>query len=60
MKARIEESLSRIFSRKYNANIKIVFKEREDEQRRDHNRVSGVSSNARKRNQQTEKEDNAG
>ena len=50
MKARIEEVLSRILSRKYDANIKITFKERTDEQRRDNNRVSGASSNARKRN----------
>ena len=51
MKARIEEVLSRILSEKYDANIKITFKEKTDEQRRDNHRVSGVSSNARKRNQ---------
>ena len=51
MKSRIEEVMSRIFSEKYDAHIKIVFKEREDEQGRDNHRVSRVSSNARKRNQ---------
>ena len=50
MKTRIEEVLSRILSEKYDAKIKIVFKERKDEQRRDHNRASGVSPNARKGN----------
>lgn len=49
MKARIEELLSRILSEKYDAKITIKFKEKNDEQRRDNNRVSGVSSDARKR-----------
>lgn len=50
MKSRIEEVMSRIFSEKYNAKIKITFKEREDEQRRDNHRVSRAGANARKRN----------
>lgn len=48
MKARIEETMSRILSRKYDANIKIRFKEREDEQRRDNHGASITGSNARK------------
>lgn len=40
MKARIEEVLSRILSEKHDAQIKLIFKEREDEQRRDNYRVS--------------------
>ena len=40
MKARIEEVLSRILSEKHDAQIKLIFKEREDEQRRDNHRVS--------------------
>lgn len=52
MKARIEEVMSRIFSEKYDANIKITFKEKTDEQRRDNHRVSRASSNARKRNKE--------
>lgn len=55
MKARIEEVMSRIFSDKYDAHIKITFKEKTDEQRRDNHRVSGNGSNARKRNKQTKK-----
>ena len=49
MKARIEETLSRIFSRKFDANIKIVFEEREDEQRRNNIGTRRGNSNARKR-----------
>lgn len=56
MKTRIEEVMSRIFSDKYDAHIKIVFKEREDEQRRDNHRTSGSGSNARKRNQKVKRE----
>lgn len=48
MRARIEEVLSGILSRKYDANIKITFKERTDEQRRDHNKISGVNSSKRR------------
>ena len=50
MKSRIEEVLSRILSEKHDANIKITFKERTDEERRDNHGISGASSNARKRN----------
>ena len=57
MRSRIEEVMSRIFSEKYNANIKITFKERTDEQGRDYHRVSGASSNARKRTSKTKKKD---
>ena len=56
MKARIEEVMSRILSEKYDANIKITFKEKTDEQRRDNHRASGVDSNARKRNQKIKRE----
>ena len=49
MKARIEEVLSRILSKKHGAKIKIVFEEREDEQRRDNFRTCGSGSDARKR-----------
>ena len=49
MKSRIEEVMSRILSEKHDAKIKITFKERTDEQRRDYNRVSRSNSNARKR-----------
>lgn len=51
MKARIEETLSRILSKKFDAKIKITFEEKTDEQRRDNHRVGRVGSNARKRNQ---------
>ena len=50
MKSRIEEVVSRILSEKYDAKIKVTFKEREDEQRRDHYRTGGTDSNAGKRN----------
>ena len=49
MKARIEEVLSRILSKKYGAKIKIEFEEREDEQRRDNSRAGINYSYARKR-----------
>ena len=49
MKSRVEEILSRILSKKYDAKIKITFKEKDDEQRRDNHRVSRAGSNARKR-----------
>ena len=49
MKSRIEEVLSRILSEKHDAKIKIKFKEQDNEQRRNNNRVSRVGSNARKR-----------
>ena len=52
MKSRIEEVLSRILSEKYDAHIKITFKEREDEQGRDHNGISRNDSDARKRNKE--------
>lgn len=52
MKSRIEEVLSRILSEKHDANIKIIFKEREDERRRGNSRVSGDSVNARPRNKE--------
>ena len=54
MKSRIEEVLSRILSEKYDAKVKIKFKEKTDEQRRDNNGVSRVSPNARKRNKKVE------
>lgn len=56
MKARIEEVLSRILSEKHDAHIKVEFKEREDEQRRDHKRVSRANTNARKRDKETKRE----
>ena len=49
MKARIEEVMSRILSEKHDANIKITFKERTDEQRRDNNGTGRTGVNARKR-----------
>lgn len=49
MKSRIEEVLSRILSEKHDAYVKVVFKEREDEQRRNNNGASITSSDARKR-----------
>lgn len=49
MKSRIEEVLSRILSQKHDAKITIKFKEREDEQRRDHRGTGITSPNARKR-----------
>lgn len=49
MKARIEETLSRILSKKFDAKIKIVFKEREDEQRRDNSGASIASADAGER-----------
>lgn len=49
MKARIEEVLSRILSKKYGAKIEIEFEEREDEQGRDDSRTSVNHSYARKR-----------
>ena len=51
MKARIEEVLSRILSRKYDAKIEIEFEEREDEQGRDNSRTGIDHSYARKRDQ---------
>lgn len=51
MKSRIEEVMSRILSEKHDAKIKITFKERADEQRRDHNRAGRIDPDARKRNQ---------
>ena len=53
MKSRIEEVMSRILSEKHDAKIKITFKERKDEQRRDNHGVSGNDIDARKRNQKT-------
>ena len=47
MKARIEEVMSRILSEKHDANIKITFKEKMDEQRRNNNRTGRTGSNAR-------------
>lgn len=52
MKTRIEEVLSRILSKKYDAKIKITFKERTDEQRRNNHGTGRAGSNARKRNRQ--------
>ena len=49
MRDRIGEVLSRLLSEKYDANIKIKFKEREDEQGRDNKRVSRGNSTAGKR-----------
>lgn len=49
MRDRIGEVLSRLLSEKYDANIKVTFKEREDEQRRDNYRASRVDIDARKR-----------
>lgn len=59
MKARIEEVLSRILSEKHDAKIKVKFKERADEQRRDNNGASGAGSNAGKRNQNVKKKNRA-
>lgn len=53
MKSRIEEVLSRILSEKYDAKVKITFKEREDEQRRDYHGASGASSDAGKGTRKT-------
>lgn len=47
MRARIAEIMSRIFSKKYDANVKIIFKERLDEQRRDDRRISRVGVDER-------------
>ena len=55
MRDRIGEVLSRLLSEKHDANINIRFKEKTDEQRRDNHRVSGVSSNARKRNKEVKR-----
>jgi hypothetical protein len=55
MKTRIEEVLSRILSRKYDAKIKIKFKESTDEQGRNNHRVSRDDIDARKRDKQTTK-----
>ena len=49
MKSRIEEVMSRILSEKYDAKIKIIFKEQTDEQRRNNHGTSRARSNARKR-----------
>lgn len=49
MKARIEEVLSRILGEKHDAQIKLIFKEREDEQRRDNHGVSRDDIDARQR-----------
>lgn len=49
MKARIEEALGRILSRKHDAIIKVKFKEREDEQGSNNNGAGRVGSDARKR-----------
>lgn len=48
MKARLEEVFSRILSEKYDAKIKITFKERYDEPRRRNRRVSDTGTNARR------------
>ena len=53
MKSRIEEVLSRILSEKYDADIKITFKEQTNEQRRDNHRISITGNNARKRNKRS-------
>lgn len=58
MKGRIEEVLSRILSEKYDAKVKIKFKEIENEQRRDNHRVNRAGTNARKRDQKVEEKDN--
>jgi hypothetical protein len=55
MRDRIAEVLSRLLSEQYDAKIKIIFKEREDEQRRDNHRTSRVGSDAGKRDRQVEK-----
>lgn len=57
MKSRIEEIVSRILSEKHDAKIKVTFKERKDEQRRDNYRTSRTGSNARKRTSKAAKED---
>ena len=51
MKARLEEVLSRILSRKYGAKIKLELEESYDEQRRDNFRTGIADSYARKRDQ---------
>jgi hypothetical protein len=50
MRDRIAEVLSRLLSEQYDAKIKITFKEREDEQRRDNNGTRRVSYDAGERN----------
>ena len=50
MRDRVAEVLSRLLSEQYDAKIKITFKEKTDEQRRDNHRISRVSANARKGN----------
>lgn len=52
MKDRIAEVLSRLLSEQYDAKIKVKFKEKTDEQRRDNHRTSGNGPYARKRNKQ--------
>lgn len=49
MKARIEEVLSRILSRKHDAKITVRFEERRDGERRDNHGASGASFDAGKR-----------
>ena len=53
MESRIAEVMSRILSEKHDAKIKITFKERKDEQRRDNHGVGRNDINARKRNRKT-------
>ena len=49
MRDRIAEVLSKLLSDQHDADIKISFKEKTDEQRRDNHGVSRVNSNAGKR-----------
>jgi hypothetical protein len=57
MRDRIAEVLSRLLSEQYDAKIKIRFKEKTNEQRRDNYRASRVDSNARKRASKTKEQD---
>lgn len=60
MKSRIEEVMSRILSRKYDAKIKIRFEGRKDEQRRNNHRTCGDDPDAGERIRQAEEESSAG
>lgn len=59
MKSRIEEVMSRILSRKYDAKIKIRFEERKDEQGRNNHGTGRIGSNAGERAGQTQEENSA-
>ena len=56
---KIEHILSQILSRKYDAEIKIKFEERDNEQGRDHYGVGGVSTNAGERDHEVKEENSS-